>query len=144
MKSNSQFAVAAHILTFMAWRPDQRLTSECVAASVVTNPVVIRRTLGYLRRAGLVLSQSGPAGGWQLAKRPEEISLRQVYLAVKAELPMGLHHSVPCQQCPIGGSITHQLTEVFGELDDVIQERLATISIANLLTNIFPEECSAK
>ena len=42
------------------------MTSEYIAGSVNTNPVVIRRLLGSLRGAGIVESRTGVGGGWSL------------------------------------------------------------------------------
>lgn len=54
---NSWFSTAVHILTLLASMPGERLTSEFIAASVGTNPVVIRRQLASLREAALVESK---------------------------------------------------------------------------------------
>ena len=45
-----------------------------IAASVNTNPVVIRRILGSLRQAQIVTSQIGSCGGWYLHRKPEKAS----------------------------------------------------------------------
>ncbi|MFC7375180.1 RrF2 family transcriptional regulator [Brachybacterium sp. GCM10030268] len=42
--------------------------------------------LGDLRRAGLVQSQRGPAGGWRLAKPADEVSVADVIRAVDGPL----------------------------------------------------------
>ena len=39
-----------------------------------------------LRRAGLVTSKRGPGGGYQLARRPEEITLAEVVRAVQGSV----------------------------------------------------------
>ncbi|MCA1734101.1 MAG: Rrf2 family transcriptional regulator, partial [Acidobacteria bacterium] len=54
MATSSRFAVATHILTVLAVRGDEPSSSNLIASSVGTNPVVIRRLLGMLGRAGLV------------------------------------------------------------------------------------------
>jgi len=55
MAANSRLTVAAHALAWMALvrrSSDEFVTSERIAASVNTNPVVIRRIAGRLARAG--------------------------------------------------------------------------------------------
>ena len=51
MAANSQFAVAVHILTLLARKSDEHVKSSCIADSVNTNPVVIRRLMGQLGQA---------------------------------------------------------------------------------------------
>ncbi len=78
MAANSRLTIAVHALAWMALaqqRGQPVLTSERVAASVNTNPVVLRRSLGDLRQAGLVEVRQGAAAGWSLAKDPEQITL---------------------------------------------------------------------
>ena len=70
MSANSRMTVAVHILSFMIlWqqRRPEPATSERIAHSVNTNPVVIRRLLGLLQKGGLVKSQRGVNAGWRLA-----------------------------------------------------------------------------
>ena len=72
MAANSRLTIAVHALAWMALaqrRGLEQLTSDQVAASVNTNPVVIRRSLGDLRRAGLVEVRHGAGAGWRLARR---------------------------------------------------------------------------
>lgn len=63
MGASTRFTIALHILTLLASNRAQPLTSEYIARSVNTNPVVIRRLLGLLRKRGLVSSQPGNRGG---------------------------------------------------------------------------------
>ena len=81
MAAKSRLTIAIHILAWMALaqqRGQEPLTSDQVAASVNTNPVIIRRGLGDLRRAGLVKVRHGTGAGWSLARTPAEISLLDV------------------------------------------------------------------
>jgi hypothetical protein len=72
---------------------------------VNTNPVIIRRCLGDLRRASLVCVRHGAGAGWTLARAPEEIILLEVCDAVGPEPPFGLHHAEPNLECPVGKGI---------------------------------------
>ena len=112
MPSNSRFAIAVHILTMMAWAGDEPLKSEYVACSVNTNPVVIRRILCALAKAGLVVSQTGAAGGTRLMRKPGQITLLDIYRAVDAGASFSLHCQPPNDECPVGMNIENVLGDV--------------------------------
>src|ERR1700729_689002 len=120
MAANSRLTVAVHALAWMALARRQGrevLTSDQVAASVNTNPVIIRRCLGDLRRAGLVRVRHGTGAGWSLARPSEDITLLEVHDAVGPEPPFGLHHTEPNLECPVGKGIRPALDQVYGNLD---------------------------
>jgi Rrf2 family protein len=87
MHTSSRFAVAVHTLVYLASRNNDTdsITSDMIAQSVNTNPVVIRRILGTLRESNLVTSQSGASGGWYLKRKPDTISLCEIYRALESE-----------------------------------------------------------
>jgi Rrf2 family protein len=82
MAVNTRFATAVHTLVLLAAEPDVQQTSEEIAQKLNTNPVVIRRVLSLLRKAGLINSQKGPSGGSRLAKPGKAIRLGDVYRAL--------------------------------------------------------------
>ncbi|GGW16786.1 Rrf2 family transcriptional regulator [Streptomyces capoamus] len=136
MAANSRLTIAAHALAWLALarrRGQEVLTSEQVAASVNTNPVILRRSLGDLRRAGLVTVRHGAGAGWSLAREPEAISLLEVYDAVDAHPPFGLHHTEPNQECPVGKGIRPALSGVYGRVEQAMRRELAQTSIADVL-----------
>lgn len=51
MKANTRFPVTIHILSYIAIK-GTGITSEELAKSVNTNPVVVRRLNGHLKKAG--------------------------------------------------------------------------------------------
>ena len=65
MKRDSRLSSVLHALLHMA-EQDGPVTSETLAQCLGTNPVVVRRTMGYLREAGIVTSDRGHAGGWRI------------------------------------------------------------------------------
>lgn len=53
---NSRFSVAIHILSLIATISDKSLlTSDFIAGSVNTNPVVVRRMIGVLKKQAYFL-----------------------------------------------------------------------------------------
>jgi Rrf2 family protein len=133
MSHNSQFAIGIHLLALLAQTPEESLTSERMAGSVNTNPVFIRRILGRLADAGLVVSQPGVSGGWRLARDPQTISLLEVYRAVEEGHLLGMHHSNPNPDCLIGRNIQRTLTIYFDDAQRAFEERLARQTVAQVL-----------
>lgn len=137
MPTSSRFAVAVHVLALMARAGDEPLKSEAVAASVNTNAVVIRRILCALARAGLVASQTGAAGGTRLARRPEEITLRDVYRAVEPGEFFALHRQPPNPKCPVGMNIEGVLGEVLAGVDRAVDESLGRTTIEGVVRKML-------
>lgn len=137
MSMNSRMTVAVHILTYLVFasrrRPDP-ITSAQIARSVRTNPVVIRRLLGLLRKGGLVSSRRGANAGWTLARSPKSITLLDVANAVHEGTLFGLHTSPPNPQCPIGRGLPPALRKVYGALEDGVQRQMARTNLEDVLT----------
>jgi len=133
MAANSQFSMAVHILAMLARSEGENVKSECLAASVNTNAVVIRRLLGQLGHADLVASQTGAAGGTRLAKRPEEIRLADVYHAVSCGEVFALHPKGANKDCPVGRNIEAILCHLQKEIDRTVGEKLSQYSLHDVL-----------
>ncbi|WP_433324551.1 Rrf2 family transcriptional regulator [Spirillospora sp. CA-294931] len=138
MSANSRFTVAIHILSWMALvaRMGQAVvTSDKIAVSVNTNPVVIRRALGQLRAGGLVEARRGNGAGWSLTRPATAISLLDVYAAVERDGVFGLHSAEPNQGCPIGRGIRPTLGRVYADVEDAMRRRLAVTTVEDVLND---------
>jgi Rrf2 family protein len=136
MAANSRLTIAVHALAWMALaqrRGREYLTSDQVAASVNTNPVVIRRSLGDLHGARLVEVRHGAGAGWRLARAPEEITLLDVYDAVEREPLFGMHRTQPNLECPVGQGIRPALGDIYRETEQAMRRELGRTSIAEVL-----------
>jgi Rrf2 family protein len=143
MAANSQFSMAVHVLTMLAASRDENLKSDYLAGSVNTNPVVIRRIIGQLNHAKLVLSQTGATGGTRLARCPEEITLDEVYHAVNCGEIFALHTREPNQDCPVGRNIEAVLCGLQKEIDRSVTETLSRHTLRDLMAMVTEESVSA-
>lgn len=136
----SQFTVAVHALAYLGWASEawssELVTSEALAASVNTNPVVVRRLLGSLREAGLVTSQPGPGGGWRLVRTPDAITLRDVYEAVSDDALFAPPHRVPSHECPIGRTVHRVIGRLCNEAERAMAERLGQFTVADTIDEV--------
>jgi Rrf2 family protein len=136
MNDNQQFSVSVHILAILAANPNTPVTSETIAESVDTNPVVIRRIMAHLRQHGLVDSRPGTSGGWHLLHDPAAINLRDVYRAIRHENVLALHQH-PNPDCPIGGHIQETLGQVFDEAQGSLEAALGQFTISDVLEKVL-------
>lgn len=128
---NSRLPIALHILGFLTARAGQPLTSEVMAATYGTSPVVLRRVLAQLHRAGLVDTQRGPNGGSVLACDPSEITVRDAYEAVTAEPAMLARHPQDCSG-RVERAMAAFVNGLMSDAEAALLERLDTVTIAEM------------
>ncbi len=60
MQISSRFTIAVHVLICIGtFRNDYKITSDFLASSVNVNPVVIRRIIQQLKKAGIITVKRG-------------------------------------------------------------------------------------
>ena len=136
----SDFVVALHVMGFLAARDGHPLSSELLASSYGTHPVMIRRVLSKLQASGLIRSQRGTGGGSILAGDAETISLRQVFEAVNEDQEL----------LPRYRGIGGEVAEVLGAYIDAFSKRaesalmaeLGRISVAAMDAEVRPSICA--
>ena len=109
---NQQFATAVHILTALACNKKELMSSDNLAVSVNTNPVVIRRLLSMLTKNKLVITTRGKSGGVKLAKEPNQINLKDVYLAVAPSEVIAPRTKSPHKDCAVSCAMFSIMTQI--------------------------------
>ncbi|GGG38966.1 Rrf2 family transcriptional regulator [Hymenobacter glacieicola] len=136
---NTRFAVATHILAYLAHaQPGQPVSSEVLASSAGTHPVVVRRLMSTLREAGLVQSQRGAGGGTVLARPAAEITLLDVFRAMQASEPdlFQVGSTNPNAHCDLGSVMQETLEGLFGPAIEAMRAALAAVTVQQVMQEL--------
>jgi DNA-binding IscR family transcriptional regulator len=136
MSDSQRFPVAAHALAYLAHSgalgPDRAVSSACLAASMPTNPVVVRRVTAMLAKAGLIGTRAGASGGAWLLAPPTSITLDLVLRAVGGCANLGCPPP-GARGCPVSERIPVAVRAAIEAADTATAESLSKITVADLL-----------
>lgn len=137
MQISSRFTMAIHMFACIDTFEDQKMTSDFMAGSIGTNPVIIRKILGQLKTAGLVEVSRG-TGGVTITRPLENITFLDVYKAVECAPDEELFHfhENPNQQCPVGKNIHNVLNGKLLQVQEAMEDELSKITLASVKNEI--------
>lgn len=141
MSISTRFTVGVHILSLIELNKEGKSSSEFLAGSVNTNPSLVRKIMGMLKKAKLIEVQPGIAGA-KLAKEPSNLTLLDVYKAVDVVQENELFnvHENPNPACPVGRNIQDSITPVLSAAQLALEKVLGNVTIEDIVTNIMDKE----
>jgi len=125
--------MAVHVLAVLAYKEGDRVTSAMLAASVNTNPVIIRRLLLSLQRARLVETRKGAGSVSRLSRSPGRINLAEIYRAVEALEPFASPARKANTACPVGHCIRETLNRIFASAEAALERDLEKTTLAGVI-----------
>jgi len=134
MKRDSKLSSVLHVLLHMA-HSDRPLTSEELAGYLDSHSVVVRRVLANLRELGYVDSVKGHGGGWTITCDLDTVTLRDIYDAVGSPAVFAMGNRADNPECLVEQAVNEALDDAFREAQALLIDRLATISLADLLSD---------
>ena len=135
MQISIKCSVAVHCLIFIhEAKGIVKVTSNLLAESTGSNPVVIRTILSALKKAGLITVPRG-TGGAELCADPSQITLYQIYSALEpggVTSIIGIH---PCQgrPCPVAQNIRKVLQGPYRKIEDAVQTTMESITLQSMI-----------
>ena len=136
MQISSRFTIAVHILICVdLFGKREPATSESLSGSIGAHPVVIRRILGQLRRAGLITVARGREGGAHIAKELTDITLADIFRAVESISGQSLFsfHENPNPACPVGRSIHTILDGHLAAIQRAMEREMQQTTLADVM-----------
>ena len=141
MQISTKFTIAIHVLTAVEYfSKDYKVTSEFLAGSVGSNPVIIRNIMLQLKDAGLIEIKRGP-GGIHLLKPLNEITFLDVYKAVETSSNEDLFrfHENPNPQCPVGHNIHDSLDNILHQIQADFEADLARHKVGEVYRKVLKD-----
>ena len=94
------------------------------------SPIFLEQIFFKLRKAGIVSSMRGPGGGFNFAKSPDELTIKEILDAAGEELDLTLcdKHADDCEK--IGECLSHC---IWVELMDIVHRYFSQITLASIV-----------
>lgn len=134
MQISSRFTLALHIFACIeAFSREKKVTGDFLAGSTNVNPVIIRKLLGQLKKAGLIDVARG-TGGAVISRPLENITFLDIYRAVDCVEKDSLFHfhENPNPDCPVGRVIHTVLDDKLIRVQSAMENELVAITLADI------------
>ena len=113
-----------------------RCTSSERAAGLGANPVLVRKLLAPLVKAGVVVATSGKNGGVRLARRPQDITLRDIYRAVIDDKRLFTARPDVPSLCVVSSNIDAYFGSLAERAEQAVQDVLEARTVAEGLAEL--------
>ena len=135
MQISIKCSVAVHCLIFIhEAKGTAKVTSNLLAESTGSNPVVIRNILSALKKAGLITVPRG-TGGAELCADPSQITLYQIYSALEPDGVTSIIGIHPCdgRPCPVAQNIRKVLEPPYHKIEDAVKNAMEEITLQSMI-----------
>ena len=134
MQISSRFTIALHIFACVdTFKEEYKVTSDFLAASINTNPVIVRKILLQLKNAGLINVARG-TGGITFTRPLDDITFLDVYEAIEPVENGDLFHfhEAPNPACPVGRNIHGLLDGKLLAIQSAMETEMKKYTIADI------------
>ena len=137
MQISGRFTMAIHMFTCIDTFSEQKMTSDFMAASIGTNPVIVRKLLQQLKAAGLIEVSRG-TGGVTITRPLDKITFLDIYRAVECTPDEELFHfhENPNSNCPVGKNIHRVLDDRLLQVQKAMEDKLAEMTLADVKKDV--------
>lgn len=134
--TNQRFSVALHVMAGLAFYGDRHITSRDLASSVNATPSLVREVVSKLSKCGLVTATEGRNGSCALARKPERITLLEVYKAVEPPAVFAIHGYPAKRSCLVSSNIKQVTKDLLATTQRAFEKSLEKQTVAELAAAI--------
>jgi DNA-binding IscR family transcriptional regulator len=139
MQVSTKFTIAVHLIAAAKFFEGQyKVTSQFLAGSIGSNPVIVRNIMSQLQQAGIIDVKRG-TGGITISRPLSEITFLDIYNAVETGSGSDLFrfHEKPNPQCPVGKNIHRALDGQLEEIQSDFEKDLAGRNLEEVYDEIM-------
>lgn len=136
MTVSTRLSDAIHILAYLKVYQQSKLSSQNIAKSVMTSPVVVRRIMSTLTKARLIKTVHGSPNP-RLARPASEINLLEIYDAVEGDKSLFAVDKRTNMDCIVGSQIQKVLNKDYHEAQNAAFSRLRRITLQDVIDDII-------
>jgi DNA-binding IscR family transcriptional regulator len=135
MPTDNRLSRMLHVLIHMD-HIGAPVTSETISRMLDTNPVVVRRTMAGLKAAGYLTSVKGHGGGWTLARSLDEVTLRDIHLALGSPRVFAIGLADDDPRCLVERAVNGALKDAMSEAEQHLLTRFGEVTIGALSRDV--------
>jgi len=135
MPTDNRLSRMLHVLIHMD-HIGAPVTSETISRMLDTNPVVVRRTMAGLKAAGYLSSVKGHGGGWTLARPLDEVTLRDIHLALGSPRVFAIGLADDDPRCLVERAVNGALKDAMSEAEQRLLARFGEVTIGALSRDV--------
>lgn len=125
-------SLGMHAGVILAVNPDKFLSTKEISSKLKVSAAHMSKVLQRLVKTGIVKSIRGPAGGFVLAKKPDRITLLNIFEAIEGTLRLS-----DClfdgKNCALGKCM---LGNLIPKINKEVKEHLKNTALADLTPNM--------
>ena len=146
MQISSKFTIAVHLLAVIDYLGDnEKVTSNILAKSIGSNPVIVRNVMGNLKESGIIDISQGKSGVL-LTRKTNEITFYDVYVAIEPLENNKLFnfHKNPNPECPVGKNIHKLLDSKLETIQKAMENEMRKYTLESLgseISGILAKKC---
>lgn len=130
ISAKGRYALASTVHMAQRFQSGEYIPVISISDALGISKIYLEQVFSLLKGANIVLSVKGAQGGYQLAKSPKQISVKDVLLAVELSLFEHCNETVGEKAPEIEAALR---TAVFEILDETVAKTLEKISLADLM-----------
>ncbi|NBN63840.1 hypothetical protein GWI72_04275 [Microvirga tunisiensis] len=132
--------MAVHAMCVLSFRSPHLSSAVFVGENISVNPLIVKRIIGAMVKAGLAEAVLGARGGYRLARPAEVVTLWDIYYAIQGSGPFLKRHGMPESNCDEGRAIDRVVHDLYTDLDLVVETRLKRVTLASILQSAMKGE----